>query len=195
MWGLKNRSECRGVAVLALLGALLPISGVRAGSFSVDPVQVNLPANERVASLTIHNSGATPVSIQVHAMTWNQVAGVDKYSSTDNVIISPPIFTIQPGAKQLIRVAVKNRSQATAYRLIAEEIPLQKAAAGQVQVLLRLDLPMFPERRDAKPDVHWRAVSMSGGGTSIEGQNSGSGHERVTEIDRLEGDHWVKLTG
>ena len=104
--------------------------------------------------------------------------------ATDNAIVSPPIFTIPPGGRQLIRIGLKDRNAAKAYRVIAEEIPLQKPGPGQVQVLLRLNLPLYLlPRTPAKAEVAWRAWRSRDGGMVLEGRNSGTLHQQVTEID------------
>jgi len=151
-----------------------------AGSFKVNPVQINLPADRRVASLTISNSDAAPVSIRVVTLAWTQIDGTDVYTPTTNVITSPPIFTIAPGKTQLIRVGLVSRSGPGAYRVIFEEIPRDAPVEGRVQVTLRLDLPLYVlPRGRGQADLGWRAWTNPSGDLIVEGRNRGSLHGQI----------------
>jgi fimbrial chaperone protein len=181
-----KKADLRGVCLIAiawLIGTAGICSPSWAGSFSVNPVQISLPAGERTASLTIKNSDAAPVSIRAQVLKWTQVDGIDRYSATTNVITSPPIFTIPAGGTQLVRVGLRDRGVARAYRLILEEIPTQEKVPGQVQVTLRLNLPIYLlPKGGGKPDVSWHAWRSSDGIVTIESQNRGSGHLQVVQI-------------
>lgn len=184
MWGKRASAIARKAVALAwLMGSMGCAHPAWAGSFSVDPVHISLPDGQRATSLTVHNSGSAPVSIHAEALAWTQVNGDDHYSPTDNVIVSPPIFTIAPGATQLVRVGLKNRKQDPAYRLILQEIPTQKAVPGEVQIVLRLNLPIYLlSRGGGKADVSWAASRSADGKITVEGRNAGSLYEQVTQL-------------
>jgi fimbrial chaperone protein len=179
----------RKTAALAWLIAALGLAQpAGAGSYTVNPVQISLPEDERAASLTIKNSDSAPVSIHVQTLAWSQVDGQDRYAPTNNLIASPPIFTIAPGASQLLRVGVKDRRLGRAYRVILEEIPPQKPPQGKVQVTLRLNLPLYLLPPGAgKADVSWRAWRDQTGQLFVEGRNAGTLHKQVTELDVVHG--------
>lgn len=176
------RSKAATAAVASLAAALAP-APASAASFSVNPVNIILPSDRQAASLTLTNSGAAPVSVRVLTYGWTQVDGGDVHTPTDNVIASPPIFTIAPGATQLVRVGLKARPQAGAYRVIFEEIPRQEPTGTGIQVHLRLNLPLYlvPEG-GGQPMLSWRAWQDSNGDLFVEGRNSGSAHRQVIEL-------------
>src|SRR3990170_3108661 len=92
---------------LAAFAWLIACAGpASAGSFTVNPVNITLPAGRQAASLTLTNSDAAPVSVLVQTYAWTQVDGVDVHTPTDNIIASPPIFTIAPGKTQLVRIGL-----------------------------------------------------------------------------------------
>ncbi|WP_294011180.1 fimbria/pilus periplasmic chaperone [Sphingomonas sp.] len=166
-----------------------------AGSFNVNPVRINLPADRQTASLTIANSDAVAVAVRVIALEWTQVNGIDVHKATSNVIASPPIFTIAPGKAQLLRVGLKNRDAARAYRIILEEIPRQIPIAGQIQVTLRLDLPLYVlPRRGGKTDISWRAWRNAAGDLWVEGSNAGSLYGQVAELSAQQGAEQLRST-
>lgn len=178
--GLRGH-PCGWIAAFSWLvtGAILS-TPASAGSFKINPVQINLPADRQAASLTIVNSDAAPASIRVVTHTWTQVNGVDVYGPTSNVIVSPPMFTVAAGKSQLVRVGLKNRNDASAYRVIFEEIPRQVPGSGQIEVSLRLNLPLYViPKGTAKAAIGWRAWRDRDGEIVIEGRNGGNLHGQV----------------
>ncbi len=196
MWGKKGLGRGHRAAAFTWLIAMAGVSGpALAGSFSVNPVQLSLPDDRQAASLTLKNSDAAPVSVRIEALEWTQVDGVDHYGPTTNVIVSPPIFTAQAGQSQLVRIGLKDRSPARSYRIILEEIPRQKPPAGKIDVLLRLNLPLYVlPKGGGKTDVHWRAWRNPDGSFTVEGRNQGSLHLQVTEIDAAQGGSTIALS-
>ena len=62
---------------------------------------------------------------------WTQVDGDDVITPTNaGLLVSPPIFTLAPGAAQTIRVVARQKgvTAETAYRLYSDELPA--AATG-----------------------------------------------------------------
>lgn len=188
-----SRHRLRWLAAVAWttagVGAVVIAAPASAGSFKVNPVQVVLAADAQVARLTIANSDSALVSVRATAMAWSQANGMDVYSPTTNVIVSPPIFTIPAGKTQLVRVGLKARTAAPAYRLIFTEIPRDRPAEGQIQVNLRLNLPLYllPPGGGSSV-VEWRAWTDRSGAMIVEGSNRGTRHAQVVGIAAIQGD-------
>lgn len=179
----------RMAATLAILVAGAALSTpATAGSFRVNPVQINLPADRQSTTLTITNSDSSPVSVRVQGYAWTQRGGEDVYTPTGNVIVSPPIFTIPGGKTQLVRIGLKSRTAAGAYRVIFEEIPREKPVEGQVQVNLRLNLPLYVlPKGGGKADLSWAAWRDSSGNLVVEGRNRGNLHDQVLQLEADDG--------
>jgi len=180
-FGVRRNCRCAVLAGFALLGSSTP---ALAGSFRVDPVQIELPPDRQAAALTIANSGTNPVSIRAETFAWSQTDGLDRYAPSGNVIVSPPIFTIPAGKTQLVRVGLRNRGGAQAYRVIFEEIPNAKPEAGQIEVALRLNLPLYvePASKPAKAPLQWSARSDSAGNLILTAWNGGSTHAQIVQL-------------
>jgi fimbrial chaperone protein len=149
----------------------------------VDPVNLTMAAGQRRASLTIKNGDADPVAVRVFAYRWTQKDGVDVYSETEDIIASPPIFTIAPGGTQLVRFGLRGRSGGNAYRIFLEEIPRQRPDNAQIQVALRLNLPLYLlTEKGGKPELSWSAWRDSAGDLFIAATNGGSVQAQVLEI-------------
>lgn len=170
-------------AIAALMCSLIAAVPAIAGTFGINPVQINLPSNRKAASLIVTNGDAAPVSVRVKTYAWSQVDGKDVYSATSNVIASPPIFTIPAGKKQLVRVGLRSASEARAYRVVFEEIPSQAPEGGQIKVLLTLNLPLYLlPSSGGKAEVSWTAWRSAGGDLFVQGRNSGPAHSQVVEL-------------
>ena len=185
--GKKHRSGLRSIGSVAacswlILGAAFGVPA-SAGSLKVNPVHINLPAGSQAVSLKMTNGDAAPASVRVTTFGWTQVDGRDVYTPTNNVIVSPPIFTIPAGKTQLVRIGLRSRGSAGAYRVIFEEIPVQRPVGGQIQVTLKLNLPLYLlPPGGGKSDVSWKAWRDGKGEMVVEGRNRGSLHSQVSQL-------------
>lgn len=185
---LAERTKCAralraAIAFSLLMAGLSAGSPAAAGSFQVNPVHITMAADRKTASLTIKNTDPSEVAVRVIAYRWTQQEGEDVYSETADVIASPPIFTIAAGATQLVRLGLKPGSAGGAYRVIVEEIPRQQPSGSQVQVALRLNLPLYllPPKGGAA-QLSWSAWHDRNGNLVVAATNSGSLHAQVLEI-------------
>ena len=147
-----NRWTARSLmAALSVLLMSLPVES-RAGSFHVSPVRVEVSSQEKSSVLRVENNGQTTVTIQLHVVAWAQKDGKDLLTPTRELIATPPIFNLKPGATQLIRIGMLRKvdpEKELSYRLILEEIPSPPAPDFKgLQVALRIGLPVF-----IKPDT------------------------------------------
>ena len=151
-----------------------------AGTLQVNPVLVELNADRRTGSVTVRNEESVPIAIRAYALEWRQADGEDVYEETAQLIVSPPIFTIAPGATQLVRVGPRSPSaEPRAYRLIIEEVPEATPQAG-IRVAIRLNLPLYKGIAAGEPSqLRWSARRQADGGWMIEAANAGPGYVRL----------------
>lgn len=159
----------------------------QAGSFQVSPVRTSLSAAQRVGAMTVRNDGPEPTVIQLEVVNWSQEDGKDVYTPTKEILATPPIFTLQPGASQLIRVGLRRspdpRRELT-YRLFMQEVPPPPKPDFQgLQVALRIGVPVFvmPPVR-ASPVLRWRANAAPNGAIKLTLANDGSAHVQVANF-------------
>lgn len=125
--------------------------------------------------LYIADRGTAPVTVQIEAYAWSQIDGVDRLIPTDSLLVSPPLTTIAPGERQIVRVLADHTEGAgeSAYRLLVSQIPANTASSGQVKVLLQFSLPAFVDGAQAQPAaLGWRA-RMGDGEVTLIAHNSG----------------------
>lgn len=189
------RRTVSALALASLIAGATFADPASAGSFKVNPIRIDLPADRQTASLTITNSDAVPVAVRIIALEWTQVNGMDVHKPTSNVIASRPIFTIAPGKTQLVRIHLKNRDSARAYRIVLEEIPRQIQVDGQIEVTLRLDLPLYVlPKRGSKSDLSWLAWRDSTGDLFVEASNAGSLYGQVFKLSAQQGAEQLQST-
>jgi fimbrial chaperone protein len=190
--GKKHRFGVRSIGRLVgpcwlILGAAFAVPA-SAGSLKVNPVHINLPADLQSVSLKMTNGDASPVSVRVVTYAWTQAGGRDVYTPTTNVILSPPMFTIPGRQTQHVRIGLRNRAGSGAYRVIFEEIPRNQPVNGQIQINLRLNLPLYVLAKGrTNADVSWRAWRDASGEMIVEGRNRGLRHSPLLGLDADQG--------
>ncbi|MDB5699307.1 MAG: hypothetical protein JWN69_2111 [Alphaproteobacteria bacterium] len=174
----------RIAATPMILAALLGAAPALAGSFAVSPVNVELAPGQAGTEIRIDNADRAPVAVRVSLRRWTQQDGRDVAQPTRDVIASPPIFTLQPGARQLIRLGLRKRVPGAAYRVLIDEIPGPHAPGTGIKVALKLDLPFYVvASKDAKPALDWTARRDPAGNMWVEAHNSGALHSKVVGIE------------
>jgi fimbrial chaperone protein len=170
-----------GAALLALI-ATLP---AHAASFTATPVRLTLPAAASSTSLSLQNVADQPVLVQAEVMAWSQRDGEDVLRPTEDLVVSPPIFTVAPGASQIVRIGLLQRPQSEreiTYRVFLQEVPQPPPPGEQgISVALRLGLPVFVlPKGGASPQLSWTA-RREGGEVRVAVSNTGNGHAQIVE--------------
>ena len=175
-----------GGRIAAALSAALALIGpapARAGSFRVDPVHIVLEADRAGAELRLTNVEAAPAGMRVSVFRWTQSGGQDVYEPADDIIASPPIFTVQPGATQVVRFGIRRRIPGAAYRIHVAEIPREGTPSTGIRVALKLDLPLHVSAARAAPAaLSWSLRRNADGRLVAEGRNEGGTHAQVSGI-------------
>ena len=190
-----------------LLALGMAQSAQAASSILIWPIDPVLEADQQASALWLENRGDTPANLQIRVFAWNQEGFDDKYQNQRDVVGSPPVATIEPGQKQLIRLTRAKTFPAGeehASRIIIDEIPLplppseagSNKAAAAVRLQMRYSVPLFAygaglwSKPDASrprdpsgaglPQLSGRAVKVDGK-PYVEVVNRGAVHARLTE--------------
>ena len=162
-----------------------------AGTVEVSPVIASLSSGHAIQAFTVKNAGQAPVTVQIALMKWDQVDGRDELAPTDELLSTPPLFSVAPDQSQIVRVGARHatpRQAEGAYRMFLTEVPPppQPGFRG-LSVTLRLSIPVFVEPADPKPAVlTWRVTSGSGGNTLVDVANGGSIHAKISGLSLLD---------
>lgn len=189
----------------ALLGLALTAASDAdaASSVLIWPINPTIEAEQKAAALWLENRGQQPVGLQVRVMAWRQGDFDDRLDAQRSVIGSPPVVTIAPGKRQMIRLIATQPAPAgteQAYRVLVDEM-LQPGAVADPQLgvkfQMRYSVPLFAygaglwskedstRQRDPKsagvPELSWRKVAVDGR-NYVELRNQGAVHARLTDV-------------
>ncbi len=172
------------VAVALLAGTYLP---AKAGSLQVEPVLIDATtAGAAASTLTLHNAGTTPINAQVRVFRWSQTNGQEKLEPTDDVAASPPVLTLGPNAKNIVRIIRQSKQPVVgeeSYRLLIDQLPdLSQQKNGGVNLLVRYSIPVFFGAANKKsPTLAW-SVAVKGDKVTLSAHNTGDRRLRISAL-------------
>lgn len=185
---------------IALIATCTMASPLQAAAVIIWPVDPVIEAGQSGTVLWIQNKDPKPVTVQVRAFAWSQTGGQDVLDKQSEMVASPPIAEIAPGAKQLVRIV--RRTPATrphhAYRLMVDELPPPPASEGgggvtaRLAIQMRYSIPLFVY--GSKDKLHPRLVAEVRGtenGAVLVVRNTGGSHARLTNL-RGPGDRMIR---
>lgn len=121
-----------------------------ADALQVYPIHITLSPDKPIATLKIINKSLEKKFIEIDGVKWSQYKNVDRYRSTNDLLVMPPIFSLNPGEKQIVRVAYAtrkfNKKNDSAYRLIVNELPVHPKkwhVDNGLNIRLRVLLPVI----------------------------------------------------
>jgi len=123
-------------------------------------------------------------------LAWTQIDGKDVYEETRGFIVSPPIFTVAPGARQIVRIALRGAPPKTAeqaFRLVFREVRQAEEAVGEgpsFRIALGMNIPMYvaPIGGKASPQSKFSADGGADGAPRIRVANEGNGNLRLANL-------------
>ncbi|MGO4744077.1 fimbrial biogenesis chaperone [Serratia quinivorans] len=194
------------------LTAVLLIAGqqqaLAAASILIWPIDPAIEDQQPATALWLENRDSKPVYMQVRVLGWKQTAGKDDYSNQSEVIASPPVASIAPGKRQLIRLIKQTpppAGQERAYRILIDEVPVKDpgnstapdGAQMGLKFQMRYSVPLFvsgqgvwtkqdPEKpRDyataSQPQLSYRLLQQSSQ-RWLEVRNQGIVHARISKV-------------
>jgi fimbrial chaperone protein len=161
---------------------------VQASGLQVSPIGLRLATSASAEALWLTNTGTGPVHAQVRVFRWTQADGKDLLEPSRDLVVSPPMVTIAPGDRQLVRVirqvAPASDGMETAYRVIVDELPVDAADRPGLTFVLRYSVPVFlAPLGDPAMKATLRAGWEKGpDGPHLRIHNTGNGHAQVADL-------------
>ncbi len=176
------------LALAALMLLAYPFAReVRAASLEITPVLITLAAGQTATAIAVTNHGGAPTAIQARAYRWTQAGDDDALTPTQDIIVSPPIFTVPGGGSQTMRLLLRGGTAAggeRSYRLLLDEVPQANTPNRQVALTLRLSLPVIVGATSSgRPMLQWQVGRDAGGQTVLTASNTGSAYDKMRAID------------
>jgi fimbrial chaperone protein len=183
-----------------VLVALIALSWLHAGtalaaSLEISPLIVTLAAGQTTTTIEVRNRGETLIAIQARSYRWTQTGNEDTLIPTQEIILSPPIFTVPAGASQTVRLLLRGGIGGTeerSYRLLLDEVPPANTLNKQIEMALRISLPVIVASASSAPaGLQWRAERGPSGETQLTVTNPGPTYDRVSliEVTLADGSH------
>jgi fimbrial chaperone protein len=177
----------------AFLFCLLGWSASALAAIDISPVLIAMSEERNKEVVRITNSGDTAKSFEVNAVAWSQSEKEREiYSETDDLLAVPPLFTVQPGQTQVVRIGLMRRAEEDrelAYRVFFTELAppeLGEGTTSGIKMRLRFGIPAFiAPLSAAAPVVELIKLHTIDGHTFIELRNTGNVHVKVNEVHYL----------
>lgn len=189
----RRAALCAALLLLAVLSFVR--SDAHAGMVGVSPLRVYFDADEQSAVVRIQNTGDDKIAMQVEALQWLQAEdGSDQYERTQDVLAVPPIFSLESGEIQLVRVgmlAAQPADTEATYRLLFSEIPppIDNAGGGILRMRIRISMPVFVAPTTvANPALQLVSSAVEDKGLRATFYNIGNTHVRVDELTAVGND-------
>jgi len=119
-----------------------------ASTVSVIPLRLNLVKSGSAVDLTVVNGDPLPTRFSVRAYKWTQSpSGEMVLTPSDDVIVYPQIFTVDPLDRRVVRVGFTHPMLPVeqTYRVIVSELPSfdEAHATNGIAVLTKFSIPLF----------------------------------------------------
>ncbi len=182
---MRSLLPVRGLALACLLASAFDAS---ASGLQIAPTSIEMASAGPAQALWLTNTGDHDLRAQVRAYKWSQAGGKDQLDPTQALVASPPMLTVAPGGRQLVRI-IRTGQGATAageqtFRLLVDELPLEAAKGTGVQYVLRYSVPVFIGV-SGQPSLKW---SGTPGHDTLEltVSNSGTAHAQLREMSLVQ---------
>jgi len=160
--------------VARLIALTLALSGAAAGHASVviGTTRIIYPQRDKEVTVRLESKNQAPVLVQVWLDSGDEHSTPDR--ATVPFIATPPIFRMDPGKQQVVRLAYTGDTlpteQESLFWLNLLEVPAHSQEANQLQLAFRSRIKLFfrpsnlPSRVDAAPGkLQWRRESTAQG--------------------------------
>src|SRR5690606_89697 len=137
--------------------------------------------------LWLTNTSNAAMDVQVRVFEWVQTNKTDELSPTTDFVASPPMAKIPGGGKQFVRLVKVGQSAGPverAYRIVVDELPLERAAGSGLTFALRYSIPVFIQGTNPStpPDLNWHLATDPKGGVLLSIHNSGTTRAKLSDL-------------
>lgn len=180
----------RAYCLVLTLGLVLHTAASHA--FTLTPMSTTLvpKGSASATSFRVENESSNRVAFAVTVLTRGLEADGHETNqpATDLFTLFPPQGTLAPGTSQTVRLVWKgpaNPAQELAFRLVAEELPVNfapKENKAQIEILVRYMAAVYVRPRNARPNLQVTGFARTATNTYVMSvTNAGSAHEPLKE--------------
>ena len=183
---MRIKTFLRQALWLCLSGLFVSQHVAQASGLQVSPVSLTLQ-DKNADGIWLSNEGDNEINAQVRVFHWSQSNFKDNLTASRDLVISPPMLTLRPGQRQLIRVirlGNPTNSVEESYRLSVNELPSATPKANKLQFVLHYSLPVFIQPKNGAPaeaKLTW-GVIREGNDNFLEVRNQGNSHAQLSAV-------------
>lgn len=173
------------------------VGSIFATELNINPVSFYFNHSNKIQTLEIENLGNIAVTLQLDAKTWHQNDVEENiYQPTNDFLVTPPLFNLPPGKKQLVRIALlksEKNSDEKAYRLIIRELLANSAENNKnLHMTLHVLLPIFVEPiKKQSLSYLYNIVSVNADQANVIVKNTSNQHLLINQLEILNSDGQV----
>ena len=186
MHSMNIRAIKKGMGCLILLWSAFAAT---AGEVAISPLRVDFDPEARMSVVQLTNTGPEKLAMQVQPVAWSQdITGQDRYDATREVVAFPPIFSIEPGETQMVRIGAQNapgQDLEKSYRLFFTEIPapIAEGKPSALRMRLRISIPVFDAPASGlDPNIEMERAWFEEGLLKVRLRNTGNTHLRAQSM-------------
>lgn len=160
-----------------------------ATNLQLNPIKIDFAPGQQITSMQITNKDEQPIVLQLSVKKWQQdKAGKEQYSTSDDLLVTPPIFTLAAHQTQIVRLAIMkplNLSSEQSYRLIVREVSsgVKKSDKNKLQLVMQFILPVFVEPiTKASKQINYKILKTKTNKQTVIVMNQSNHHIVVTSI-------------
>jgi len=187
----------RGIRFPILTALLALMTPCWANGLAVSPLTLSLKPNQQMTALTVTNTGTKTLLVQGKVMNWANSTDLLGSEKASEIILTPPLFKLEPKGKQLVRVGWMRQTPPPdaeqAFRVILQEVPSPLDMSNGLKVTLAISLPLFADA--SSPSIHRMDLELPDLDSSpqIQLKNRGTRHQRFTYIKVIDAEQQVLL--
>jgi fimbrial chaperone protein len=156
-------------------------------SLRVSPYTLDFRSGEATSTVTLETAKKDGFAAQLRVFRWVQTeSGEEKLEKTEDVVVSPPMVKVRPGAPSVVRLVRVAKTAVTGeetYRLLIDEVPDRKdLQSGNITFIIRQSLPVFFAGLYARPgQLVWKTVERKGK-LVLEASNAGQKRVKLLKL-------------
>lgn len=186
-----RKDAIRLCLIRVAIGLSLLASINSASAVIISPIQLDISVRKPITSFKVTNDSTVAIVYQASALSWIQIGGQDTQVDTDDLVITPPIVTIQPKTSQVFRVAMLNpvpNLTELAYRVVLEDISEDIFKNSETGINFRFNhsLPLFYTSKIPVVSLVWSICkSVLIGKSCLRLENKGNSFFKITKFSAL----------
>lgn len=167
----------------------------QAGSLSISPIRVYLEDDFNLSSIKITNNSENTKLTEIKVFRWIQQDGQDILLPSDELLVTPAVFSVGAGESQTLRVGILSgvpKNKEKSFRIVISGVNTEHEGSQSVGFNLNYSLPVFYKTRNAKSQLNWTYNPDKGVLTVV---NTGDSHRLVSKVtlsspDSVSGNDW-----